>query len=153
HLGTNETFTVGEASGAKPAVDFTLPSEKLGTSRLPVVKRVDGAPVLAIPSDASGGVTRHRQTSPLHPIRPSASAAQELSGAAGWALPPDTEVRVELADLAFVVRTTKAGKPVPHGIGSELDLASASYFGASFLSAAALLAAAAFFMPPMGLTS
>jgi hypothetical protein len=153
HLSSAQSFTVGEGS-ATQAVDYFLPREKLGTERLPLVKRVNGAPVLVIPEGARGRVSKTGQgEASLDAIRMSATPSSEVANAVEWPLPPDTEVYVELSDLSFVVRTTLAGKPIPHGIASDLDWTNAAYFGASFVSAGALLAAAAFFMPPMGLTS
>lgn len=155
HLADGEAFTVGEhPSHAKDSLDFFLPSEKLGTPRLPLVKRSGENSVIVIPAGARG--TLRHADGPELPLEAALTAAvpsAELPGAVEWTLPRRSELRVELSDLRFVVRSVSAAKPVPRAIGSDVDWNGAAYFGASFLSVGALLTAAAFFMPPLGLTS
>jgi hypothetical protein len=155
HLQGDATFTVGEQGASKSdAIDFFIPSEKIGHHRLPLVRRNGASATVVIPPTASGSVS-HDGGAPLalDSARSAAAASSEFPGAVEWTLPARSEIRIELADIGFVVRSVNAAKPVPRALGSNLDWNSAAYFGASFVSMGALLAAAAFFMPPMGLTS
>src|SRR5690606_25822725 len=112
-----------------------VPAEKMGSVRLPLVKRTAAETLLFIPAAALGTVTREEQPSvPLESIRHSARPSTEFPGAVEWPLPLDTEVELWLGDLCFVVRFTNAGKPVPRGLGSGFDWDVAAYFGASVLS-------------------
>jgi hypothetical protein len=58
---------------------------------------------------------------------------------------------MEVEGLVFQVAAVPAGKPIPHGVANA-DTSSLLYVGTSFLAHMGLVAAMAFFVPPMGLT-
>jgi hypothetical protein len=75
----------------------------------------------------------------------------ELSGAQQMALPSGGKARMEIDGLVFQVAAVAAGKPVAHGLANA-DTSSLLYVGLSLLAHVGLIAAMAFFVPPMGLT-
>lgn len=153
HLTPPRNFYVGEEQGKNFACDFFIPSERLGTTRLPVVVGDRASVALVIPPNARGSVEipgMPKMT--LDEARARAQPSAELSGGHQLSLPGGAKARVELGDFVFQVAAVNAGKPLKHGVATNIDWAVAMYFGLSFLTVGGLLAAMAFFVPPMGLT-
>jgi hypothetical protein len=153
HLTPPRNFYVGEEQGKNFACDFFIPSERLGTTRLPVVVGDRASVALVIPPNARGSVEIPGQPKmTLDEARARAQPSAELSGGHQLSLPGGAKARVELGDFVFQVAAVNAGKPIKHGVGTNFEWAVAMYFGLSFLTVGGLLAAMAFFVPPMGLT-
>ncbi|MEN9579285.1 MAG: hypothetical protein RJA70_2294 [Pseudomonadota bacterium] len=153
HLTPPRNFYVGEEQGKAFAVDFFIPSEKIGTTRMPVVIGDQSSVAVVIPQGARGSVEIVGQPKlSMDQARAQAQPCAELAGAHQLPLPAGAKARVQINDLTFQVQTVNAGKPLPHGLASGFDWSVAMYFGLSFLSMGSLLLAMAFFVPPMGLT-
>ncbi|HEX2732711.1 MAG TPA: AgmX/PglI C-terminal domain-containing protein [Polyangiaceae bacterium] len=153
HLTPPRNFYVGEDQGKQFAVDFFVPSEKLGTTRMPVVIGDAASAAVVIPQGAVGTVEiTGRPVMTLDEARAQAQPCAELAGAYQLPLPVGGKARVHVQDLVFQVQAVNAGKPIPHGLGSGFDWNVAMYFGLSFLSVGSMMLAMAFFVPPMGLT-
>jgi hypothetical protein len=153
HLTPPRNFYVGEELGKNFACDFFIPSEKLGTTRMPVVVGDRASVSLVIPPGASGFVELPGQPRmSLDEVRPRAQPSAEVSGGHQIALPGNAKARVEIGDFVFQVAAVNAGRPLKHGVGAAWDWTVAMYFGLSFLAHAGLIGAMAFFVPPLGLT-
>jgi hypothetical protein len=153
HLTPPRNFYVGEELGKNFACDFFIPSEKLGTTRMPVVVGDRASVALVIPPGATGWVELPGQPRmSLDEVRPRAQPSAEISGGHQLPLPGNAKARVELGDFVFQVAAVNAGKPLKHGVGAGWDWTVAMYFGLSFLAHAGLIGAMAFFVPPLGLT-
>ncbi len=153
HLTPPRNFYVGEELGRNFACDFFIPSEKLGTTRMPVVTGDRASVALVIPPGATGWVELPGQPRmSLDDVRPRAQPSAEVSGGHQISLPGNAKARVEIGDFAFQVAAVNAGRPLKHGIGAGWDWTVAMYFGLSFLAHAGLVGAMAFFVPPLGLT-
>jgi len=153
HLTPPRNFYVGEEQGKNFACDFFIPSERLGTTRLPVVVGDRASVALVIPPNARGSVEIPGMPKmSLDEARARAQPSAELSGGHQLSLPGGAKARVELGDFVFQVAAVNAGKPIKHGVGTSFEWGVAMYFGLSFLTVGGLLAAMAFFVPPMGLT-
>jgi hypothetical protein len=154
HLSPPRNFYVGEEQSKTLACDFFLPSEKVGTTRLPVVIGDQSSVAVVLPSNATGTVDLPGQpTMTLDQIRPRAQPCAELGGAQQFPLPQGGRARVQIGDLVFQVGAVNAGRPVAHGIASGVDWNVLMYFGLSLLSIGGLITAMAFFVPPLGLNS
>lgn len=153
HLSPPRNFYVGEEEGKNFSCDFFVPSEKLGTTRMPVVIGDKASVAVVIPPGATGHVEIAGQPRmSLDQVRAQAQPCSELSGAHQLSLPNGAKARVELNGFVFQVAAVNAGKPVKKGLGAGMDWTVAMYFGLSFLSFGGLIAAMAYFVPPMGLT-
>jgi hypothetical protein len=153
HLTPPRNFYVGEELGKGFACDFFIPSEKLGTTRLPIVTGDRASVSLVIPPNAHGWVDLPGQGRlSLDDIRPRAQPSAELSGGHQFPLPGGARAHVQVNDFVFEVAAVNAGKPIKHGVATAWDWQVAMYFGLSFLAHAGLIAAMAFFVPPLGLT-
>jgi pSer/pThr/pTyr-binding forkhead associated (FHA) protein len=153
HLAPPRNFYVGEEQGKNFACDFFIPSEKIGTTRLPVVVGDRASISVVIPPGARGHIELPGQPRmSLDEVRPRAQPSAEVAGGHQIALPGGGKARVEIGDFVFQVAAVNAGKPVKKGIGTGFDWNVAMYFGLSFLSFGGFLAAMAFFVPPLGLT-
>lgn len=152
HLSPPKSFYVGEDSGNKAApIDFNLPEEKLGASRVPVVVS-DGSnsSVVLLPS-AAGTIEMKGQ--PKLTIREAIAqsmvqASSEVSGAHQVPLNTGTSVSMVVGDITFEVAAVASGKK----LGSAFTLAAlaggaALYVLGSFVGHTGLLAAMAMFMP------
>lgn len=150
HVAPERGFAVGEEAGKGRACQLFLPEEKIGTTRLPLVL---GGARLVIPRDATGFVELPGQARmSLEQARTIAEPCVELNGAHALALPRGARARIELGGFAFQVAAVAAGKPVQRGLGASFDSTIASFFGTSLLSCAAVIAAMAYFVPPLGIT-
>jgi hypothetical protein len=153
HLTPPRNFYVGEEQGKQFAVDFFVPSEKIGTTRMPVVVGDAGSVAVVLPQGAQGTIEITGQpVISIDQARMHAQPCAELAGAQQLPLPAGARARVQIQDLVFQVQTVNAGKPLPHGLASGFDWNLAMYFGLSFLSIGSLMLAMAFFVPSMYLT-
>ncbi|HEY4103917.1 MAG TPA: AgmX/PglI C-terminal domain-containing protein [Polyangiaceae bacterium] len=153
HLTPPRNFYVGEEQGKNFACDFFIPSEKLGTTRLPVVIGDRASVAVVIPPGARGSVElpgMPRMT--MDEARARAQPTAEVSGGHQLNLPSGGKARVEVGDFVFQVSAVNAGKPIKHGVGTTFDWNVAMYFGLSLAAIGGLVAAMAFFVPPLGLT-
>jgi hypothetical protein len=153
HLAPPRNFYVGEELGKNFSTDFFIPSEKLGTTRMPVVLADSGSISVVIPPGATGTIElpgQPRMT--LDEARHRAQACAEMSGAQQMSIGSGGRARIELNDFVFQIAAVNAGKPIKHGVGAGVDWNVLLYFGASFLGVGGFIAAMAFFVPPLGLT-
>lgn len=153
HLSPPRNFYVGEEQTKAFTSDFFIPSEKLGTTRLPVVIGDATTIAVVIPPNAVGeieGADHSRLT--LDQARTYAQPCAELPGGHQLPLAAGAKARIQLGDIVFQVAAVSAGKPVAHGLAGGVDWNVMLYFGLSFLSVGGLIAAMAFFVPPLGLS-
>lgn len=153
HLGVGQSFHIGEQGTKEAPVDFVLPVEKLGASRLPLVVQTASGPCLVVPQGAAASAKRGQHALSLEELHSESAECPESPGAWQWPLSKEAEAALELNGFRFLVRRVSAGKPSPAGIADNLDWNTAAYFGASFLGVGSMLLSMAFFMPPMGLTN
>jgi hypothetical protein len=154
HLTPPRSFYVGEEEGKNFACDYFIPSEKLGTTRAPIVLADHGNINFVILPRARGtveipGQPKMTLEDAVRSGRTQPSA--ELSGAQQMALPPGAKARMELDGLIFQVAAVPAGKPLVHGPFAGTDFNTLLYVGLSLLAHVGLIAAMAFFVPPLGL--
>ncbi|HET9954611.1 MAG TPA: AgmX/PglI C-terminal domain-containing protein [Polyangiaceae bacterium] len=153
HLTPPRNFYVGEEQGKTSTCDFFIPSERIGTTRLPVVVGDRMSVAVVIPPAARGYVEVPGQgRMSLDEVRARAQPTAEVTGGHQFPLPAGAKARVELGDFVFQVAAVNAGKPMKKGVATTFDWAVAAYFGLSFLVHAGFIAAMAFFVPPLGLT-
>lgn len=153
HLTPPRNFYVGEEQGKNFSTDFFIPSEKIGTTRMPVVLASGGSISVVLPAGAKGSIEIPGQPKmSLDEARTKAQPCAEMSGAQQFPLGSGAKARVELNDFVFQVAAVNAGKPIKHGVGAGMDWNVILYFGASFLGVGGFIAAMAFFVPPLGLT-
>ncbi|HKO89509.1 MAG TPA: AgmX/PglI C-terminal domain-containing protein [Polyangiaceae bacterium] len=153
HLAPPRNFYVGEEQSKSFTCDFFIPAEKLGVPRLPVVVGDQSTIAVVIPQQATGEVeTADGQRLSLDQVRRQAQPCAELPGAHQLPLGVGTKARIQLGDIVFQVAAVNAGKPIAHGLASGIDWNVMAYFGLSMLSVGGLIAAMAFFVPPLGLS-
>ena len=153
HLTPPRNFYVGEEQGKNFSTDFFIPSEQLGTTRMPVVLADGGSISVVIPAGARGSIEIPGQPKmSLDEARQRAQPCAELSGAQQLAIGSGGKARIELNDFVFQVAAVNAGKPAKRGVGAGMEWGVLAYFGASFLGVGGFIAAMAFFVPPLGLT-
>ncbi|MGK4005624.1 AgmX/PglI C-terminal domain-containing protein [Sorangium sp. So ce1036] len=154
HLTPPRSFYVGEEEGKNFKCDFFIPSEKLGTTRAPIVlaDRSGSVSVVLLPR-ATGTIEIPGQAKMTLQQAIDTGRAQpsaELSGAYQMALPSGGKAKIELDGIAFQVAAVNAGKVVAGHF--QMDTQSLLYTGLSMAVHLGLLAAMAFFMPPLGAT-
>ncbi|HEY3234983.1 MAG TPA: AgmX/PglI C-terminal domain-containing protein [Polyangiaceae bacterium] len=153
HLTPPRSFYVGEEQRENIACDVFIPSEKLGTTRMPLLVADRSSLRLVIPPYANGFVELLGQPKmTLEKARTRALPSAEVSGGLELAFGDGAKARIELGDFVFQVAAVHAGRPVQHGLGAGLDWNTLTYFGLSFLAHASIIAAMAFFAPPIGMT-
>jgi hypothetical protein len=151
HLTPPRSYYVGEEQGKNFTCDFFVPSEKLGTTRAPVVLADrSGSVALVIPQRATGSIEIPGQ--PKITVQDAIQQGKtqpcaELSGAYQMPLPPGAKAKIEVGGLTFQVTTGNAGRVVAGHF--QVDTQGLLYTGLSLAVHAGLLAAMAFFMPPM----
>jgi hypothetical protein len=154
HLTPPRSFYVGEEQGKNFTCDFFIPSEKLGTTRAPIVLADRGGSVsVVLPQRATGTIEVAGQ--PKMTVQQAIEQGRtqpcaELSGAYQLPLPPGSKAKIELGGLVFQVATGNAGRVVAGHF--QVDTQGLLYTGLSLAVHAGLLAAMAFFMPPLGAT-
>jgi hypothetical protein len=147
HLAPPRSFYIGAQD-----CDFALPEGAFGAARIPVIL-VDklGAVRLVLPAGAEGTITslgseiRVRDAIASGKTIPSA----ELAGASEIELTPGAKADIEIAGLTFRIELGRAAKAV--ATRAPIDTQSLVFQGLSTLLHASLLAAAAIFVPPLGL--
>ncbi|MEO8178135.1 MAG: AgmX/PglI C-terminal domain-containing protein [Deltaproteobacteria bacterium] len=153
HLSPPRNFYVGEEQTKAFTPDFFIPAEKLGAHRMPVVVGDQSTIAVVIPQHATGEVeTSDGQRLSLDQVRRQAQPCAELPGAHQLPLTVGTKARIQLGDIVFQVAAVNAGRPIAHGLASGIDWNVLAYFGLSMLSVGGLIAAMAFFVPPLGLS-
>jgi hypothetical protein len=153
HLSPPRNFYVGEEQSKAFTSDFFIPAEKLGTARMPVVIGDESTVSVVIPAHATGEIeAADGGRMSLDQARRQAQPCSELPGGHQLALAMGTKARIVLGDITFQVAAVNAGKPIAHGLASGIDWNVLAYFGLSMLSVGGLVAAMAFFVPPLGLS-
>jgi hypothetical protein len=119
---------------------------------LPVVIGDRASVAVVIPPGARGSVELPgRPRMSMDEARQIAQPTAEVSGGHQLNLPSGGKARVEIGDFVFQVAAVNAGKPIKHGVAVGFDWGVAMYFGLSLAAVGGLVAAMAFFVPPMGL--
>jgi len=155
HLTPPRSFFVGEALSKAEGCDYFLPSEKLGAARAPIVLADrSGAVSVVIPRGAVGTVEIAGQ--PKLTVQQAIEQGRtqpcaELAGACQLPLPAGSTAKVDLGGLVFQITTGNAGRVVAGHF--QVDSQGLLYAGISMAVHGGLLAAMAFFMPPLGSTS
>jgi hypothetical protein len=113
HLTPPRSYYIGEEDGGKAGVDFRFPSEKIGTTRMPLVVAHGGQIAAVVPAGSKGSVELPGKgklsiddARGQGLLRPSS----ELAGAEELALPSGGRSRVELNGFVFQVAAVPAGK-------------------------------------------
>ena len=157
HQSPPRGFVVGdETDRSSERVDFHLPSDVLGRSRLPLVVMENGAPHLVIPDIATG--TQHvndaQGASEEIDLR-AALVGAPLCGVVTHArqIPIETKSRttMELGEIKFLIRLVTPSAPFERGLLANFDWAVPSYFGMTATTMGVFMAALAYFVPPLGL--
>lgn len=154
HLTPPRSFYVGEEEGKNFKCDYFIPSEKLGTTRAPIVLADRGGSVYVVLLPRATG-TIELPGQPKMTVQQAIESGKtqpcaELSGAQQMALPSGSKARIEVDGLIFQVSAVNAGRVVAGHF--QLDTQGLLFTGLSFAAHAGILAAMAFFMPPLGAT-
>jgi pSer/pThr/pTyr-binding forkhead associated (FHA) protein len=151
HLSPPRAFYVGEATDAKgkPATDFLIGRETLGTERLPIVVDSGSSVAVIIPQGASGDITLGNQVIAIEDLAAQGQlqAAAEPHGAYQYPLPPGATARVQYRGFTFVVKPMQAARQVGVGEGQRVDWKSYVWTLASMLFHTGLLLLF-YFLPP-----
>ncbi|HET9955537.1 MAG TPA: AgmX/PglI C-terminal domain-containing protein [Polyangiaceae bacterium] len=156
HLNPPRNVSLGDRplaanSAATRGTDFYMPSEALGRSSAEIVK-VEGDQVHCsiFPGMRAfleeRGALREIELSHDLPVDVEQPEARRLSLRSGQ------RVTLKIADFSLQIAPVSAGKPVDRGLRAAWNGAAAGYFGLSLGVHAGLLAAFAFFAPPLGLS-
>jgi hypothetical protein len=154
HLTPPRSFYVGEEQTKNFKCDYFIPSEKLGTTRAPIVLADRGGSVnlvllprakgtIEIPGQPKITVQQALDTGRTQPCA-------ELSGAHQMPLPAGSKAKIEVEGITFQISTVNAGRAVAGHF--SVDTQGLLYAGLSTAVHLGLLAAMAFFMPPLGST-
>jgi hypothetical protein len=154
HLTPPRSFYVGEDQGKDARSDCFVPSEKLGATRAPIVL-VDksGSLSAVLLPNASGSIeiAGEKAMSIRQAIEGGrAVPCAEVSGAHQIALPQGAKAKLEIEGFTFEVSTVNAGRQVAGRL--NVNTQSLPYHGVSMALHVGLLAAMAFFMPPLSAT-
>ncbi|MRG91430.1 AgmX/PglI C-terminal domain-containing protein [Polyangium spumosum] len=154
HLTPPRSYYVGEEETKNVKCDYFVPQEKLGATRAPVVLAEKGGAVSVVLLPRAKG-TIEIAGQPKMTVQQAIDSGKtqpcaELSGAFQMALPPGSKARIEVDGLIFQVSTVNAGRVVAGHV--QLDTTNYLYQGLSAAVHVGLLAAMAFFMPPLGAT-
>ncbi|MEO7328200.1 MAG: AgmX/PglI C-terminal domain-containing protein [Minicystis sp.] len=154
HLTPPRSFYVGEEEGKNFTCDYFIPTEKLGTTRAPIVLADRGGSISVVLLPRATG-TIEIAGQPKMTVQQAIESGRtqpcaELSGAHQIALPNGSKAKIELGGLTYQVSTVNAGRVVAGHF--QVDTQGLLYTGLSLAVHAGLLAAMAFFMPPMGAT-
>jgi hypothetical protein len=152
HLAPPRVFSVGDSLSTAEAVDYQIPHTALEVSRLPLLVGDTNGVRLVIPEGATGQIELEGQPAlSLDEARCRAAKSVDVAGAFEFELNRGTRARLELNGFTFQVALVNAGRTVKKGLLAVTDWNAAGYFGASFMAVGALMAAMAFFVPPMNL--
>lgn len=152
HLRPGQAFHVGEEVREGMGVDYLLPAERIGTTRLPVVVPGTTGTRVVIPREATGSLQRGGVQRSLDELRAEGTASAAVTGATEIDLPEGATLRYSLGGFTIQVAATRAGKPIPRSLMRRLDTALATSFGLSFTAFASLIATMAATVPGLGLT-
>ncbi len=142
HLSPPRSFYVGEENA-----DFVLPENTIGAKRLPVVLvGEDNVARVVLSATACGSMESDGKSSAIDATNSEPCAA--VAGAAQITVNLGAKAKIEMGGITVHVSRVKAGKKVKGGV--VLDRKGLPFHGLSFLMHAGLLAAAAYFLPPMG---
>jgi hypothetical protein len=151
HLSPPRAFYVGEGG-----VDYLVPQEKLGTSRAPIIAGSMGGAYAVILPNAVG--TAEFPGQPKMTIQEAVQAGRaqpsgEVAGGYQIPLTNGCSVHMQVNDLVFEITAVNSGRKVA-GAFTLAALAGGAflYVLGSAAGHAGLLAAMAFFMPPLGAT-
>jgi hypothetical protein len=152
HLSPPRAFVVGDEtdrSGEK--VDFHLPSDVLGRSRLPLVVVESGVAHLVVPDVAVGAQKRGKSEQDLRALLANAPLSPTVTRAKQMPLEAKTRTTMKLGEFEFLVRLVTPSAPFEKGLLANFDWAVPSYFGMTAATMGGLMAALAYFVPPLGL--
>ncbi len=153
HLRPGQPFCVGEEERAGLGVDYLLPAERIGTTRLPVVVPDPTGTRVVIPREATGSLQRGGVRRSLDELRAEGTASVAVAGATEVTVPQGATLRYSLGGFTIQVTATRAGKPLPRSLVRRLDTALATAFGLSFTAVASLIATMAATVPSLALTT
>jgi hypothetical protein len=152
HLSPPRSFYVGERTAEHAPIDYLIPADVLGDDRLPVVLVRGPELGVVVPPGARGHVDCGGSRIALETACPGAPPCPEAKGAKLIALDPGASARVEIGRFVFFIARGNAGKKTPRSIAGAADRALVSSFAASLFASALTVAAAAFFVPALGLS-
>ncbi|MBK9265563.1 MAG: FHA domain-containing protein [Polyangiaceae bacterium] len=153
HLTPPRSYYVGEEESKTFKCDYFVPQEKIGTTRAPVVLANGGSVSVVLLPRAKGTIELAGQ--PKMTVQQAIDSGKtqpcaELSGAFQVPLPPGSKAKIDVDGLIFQVSTVNAGRAVAGHF--SFDAQGLMYHGLSAAVHLGLLAAMAFFMPPLGAT-
>lgn len=151
HLTPPRPFFVGESTDKAHACDFSLPVERIGEARMPLLLTGEGGQVrLVVPSNATGTITLAGQaTRKVSEMILSAAPCASLAGAVEIPLPEGSKAELEIGGISFAISTVNAGRAV--GGRFRLDSRGLPFHALSLMLHVGLLAATAVFMPSMAM--
>jgi hypothetical protein len=147
HLSPVRSFYVGESAGKGNPVDYILPQEKLGASRVAIVEAAGGSAVAVVPAGA-GGWVEAGANQPKVPLQQAAQGGRV-------ALNSGTNVRIEVQDLIFEVNAVASGKKVSAAVTLAAVVTGSAllYVLGAGVGVGGFLAATAMFTPDLNSTS
>lgn len=152
HLRPPRDFVLGdETDRLGEKVDFHLPSDVLGRSRLPLVLIEGGVPTLVVPDIATGTQRAADREIDLQAALADASACSTVTRAKQLPLEGQSRTTIKLGEFQFLVRLVAPSAPFERGLLANFDWAVPSYFGMTAATMGGLMAALAYFVPPLGL--
>jgi hypothetical protein len=119
HLSPPRSFYVGEEEGKGVGVDYRMPSEKIGSTRMPVVVAHGGSAAAVIPPGAKGSIDIQGQGKLSIDEARAKGMVQpcgEFPGAEQIALPANGRARVEFNGFVFQTAAVSAGKKPKAGL-------------------------------------
>src|SRR5690606_31852679 len=128
--GPPRDFVVGDEtdrSGEK--VDFHLPSDVLGRSRLPVVLMENGAAHLVVPDVAEGSRRLGKEEQDLRTLLANAPLSPSVTRAKQIPIEAKSRTSLKFGEFEFLVRLVTPSAPFEKGLLANFDWAVPSYFG------------------------
>ena len=154
HLTPPRSYYVGEEKGKNLQCDYFVPQEKIGAARVPVVLADRGGSIAVVLLPRAKGTIELAGQSKMTVQQAIDSGktqpCAELTGAMQMALTAGSKARIEVDGQIIQVSTVNAGRAVAGRF--NLDPQGYMYHGLSAAVHLGLLAAMAFFMPPLGAT-
>lgn len=154
HLTPPRSYYVGEEEGKNYACDYFLPSEKLGTTRAPIVLADRGTIHLVMLPRATGTIEIPGQ--PKMTLEQALQSGKvqpcpELAGAHQLALPAGAKAKMEIGGIVFQIGVVPAGKRVVAGPFTNRDWTPIYCMVGAFAVIVGFLASLAYFRPPDGI--
>lgn len=151
HLVPPKNFYVGDEQSQDQPCDFLVPSEKLGTTRMPLILAARGDISVVVAAHALGYIEgADGSRLPLAAARAHARPCAELPGGCQISLALGSRALVQFGDIVFRVAAVRAGKPMARGLNG-LDASVLAYLALSALSVGGFLSSLAFLVPPLGM--